>query len=61
MKRFTVYFTNHGYRSQESFDSVDEAKAYVRRCFFEAHIEDNGESIIVFTIFGGFRQLARLA
>lgn len=52
---YKVYWTNHEYFSQERFNSLAEAKVYVREKFFEALIFCGPVMVSSFTVFGGFR------
>ena len=52
---FKVYFTNHGYFSSETFNTIDAALDYARKVFFDATIWRNDEIIGSWTIFGGYR------
>lgn len=40
---FTIWFTNHGYRSPQLFATLDEAKAHVQRVAFEACIDETSK------------------
>lgn len=51
---FGVYWTNHGYRSDEEFNTVPEALTYGKSKGFEFSVLDaNGATIAYFTTFGG--------
>lgn len=54
---YTIYFTNHGYTAGESFDTLDEAVAYAKRCHFDAAILKDNEIVAAWGAITGFRML----
>lgn len=52
---FRVYWTNHGYYSQDEFTQLADAVAHVKKVFFDAQIYHAGELCATWTIFGGLR------
>lgn len=53
---FRVYFTNHGYFSQEQFETAEAAVEYGRRCGFEFSVWQGEARVASWTVFGGLRQ-----
>ncbi len=51
---YEIYWTNHCYKSDESFNTVKEALTYGRSKGFEFSVLDaNGATVAYFTTFGG--------
>ncbi len=51
---YSVFYTNLGYGSEETFDTIDKALNYGRLKGFEFSILDaNGSTVAYYTTFGG--------
>lgn len=51
---YEVFWTNHGYKSDESFDTLPDALTYGKSKGFEFSVLDaNGATVAYFTTFGG--------
>jgi len=56
---YGVYWTNFGYKSDESFDNVQDALTYGKSKGFEFSVLDvNGATVAYFTTFGGVHYTA---
>lgn len=50
-----VYFTNHGYYAEQTFETLDEAIAYGKRHHFDFSVQDEDGLRVGYGVFSGLR------
>ena len=54
--KIRIFWTNHGYYSQEEFTSIDDAVAYVRTKCFEAAFHQGDNVLAAWSPISGLRK-----
>jgi hypothetical protein len=54
---FTIYFTNFGYASERTFESLEAAASFARSATYDAQILCDGEVVALYSFFGGLQSL----